>query len=169
MAAALRRLEIIELLDTELTTKQLETVFTAIKEHSEHNVKKLDVRHNDLSGVAPDILAGAVIKVEEVLITGTNLTTNTLPTLLYLLSTSSEVRLRRLDLRQTNLSLVQLDILAAAVSGYTQIAALCRVISFRPGELVPPRAPSRDSQRSETVERERHQRNRMIKHFNLIS
>ena len=114
LASALLRLEMAVLSDNSLTTEQLEAVFTAIAERQEPTLKHLNLSGNPrITEVNADILAAAVIKLEEVDIrTGAkwarppinenfevdSVTTNQLNTLLSHISISSDLTLRKLSI-----------------------------------------------------------------------
>merc|ERR1711964_685036 len=94
--------------DDDILTEQLAAVFTAIAETQEPTLKHLDLAgHTRITEVDADILAAAVIKLEEVDLrtrakySGPNIevdsvTTNQLNTLLSHISISSELTLRKL-------------------------------------------------------------------------
>jgi len=65
LAIAVNKLEEAQLWDSNLKTDQLTAILTQIIDN-ETNLKKLTLRGNDLSGVAPDTLATAVSKVKDV-------------------------------------------------------------------------------------------------------
>ena len=95
LAASVCRIEAVYLYDTELTTHQLNTVFSAVVDCSELQLlklKKLMVSKNNLSAVTPDILASAVCRLEEVNLNYTKLTVTQLNAMFYHITSYSGLK-----------------------------------------------------------------------------
>ena len=71
--------------------------------------------HNISCAVTPDILAAAVCRLEEVDLSGTNLTAIQLNALIYGITSCPGLKLKRINFRYNNLSEVTLDTLSTAV------------------------------------------------------
>ena len=82
-------------------------------------LRKMDLSLTDLSSVSPDLPARLVQRLEEVDMWNTELTTQQLEAVLTAVSTSST--LRKLNLGNNNLSLVEPGLLARAVNSLEEV------------------------------------------------
>ena len=89
-----------------LTREQLSVLFRAIQESTHSKLRTLNVRFNNLSLVAPDILVDALARLEMVDLYSTNLTTVQLTEIYRLVAERRSRTLRVMDIRHNNISSV---------------------------------------------------------------
>ena len=116
LAAALVRLEEVSRAEN-LTQAQLESFFKKIASCDNMKLRKLDIyKRIDLSEVPSDILAEAVVKVNEVNISGTNLSPDQVQNIFSCITNCQCLALNNLDISQNDLSSVSPEVLAESVS-----------------------------------------------------
>ena len=153
LASSLRRLESVAIDDNEITTEQIKAFFKGLVRSSDiggcssFNLKKLDIRNYDLSGLTPDMIGAALVKFEEVNISDTHLTPHHLAAVFQTITTSPIVRLVRLDCSKNDVSSVPGDLLTDAVSrletvnmshtrlNQAQLLTLCKRVADNPGSM----------------------------------
>ena len=102
----------VKMLYSELTTAQVETLFSVICEETQ--MKSLGIGSNKLSSVEPPILVTALNKLEVVDVWNTGLTRQQVEALFTAIA--RETRLKKLGIGQNNLYFVEPAILATVVS-----------------------------------------------------
>jgi len=102
---------------TQSTPQQVTAICTAIRGNSQ--LKRLKLWDNKLSSVNSDILAQAVTQLEEVVLRDTHLTTQQVTTICTAMTGNS--KLKKLNLSQNNLSSVDANILAKAVTQLEEV------------------------------------------------
>jgi len=111
-ANAVSRLVDVNLCLTNITLDQVQALFIAMSKNFQ--LKKLDLCCNNLSSVAPGLFVKAITRLEDVSLHGTNLTDNQYQALFSAIS--QNVQMKNLDLYCNNLSSVEPDILATAIT-----------------------------------------------------
>ena len=110
LARAVISLENVIICDTGLTQQQTKEIFTAI--HSGHSqLKNLDIGHNNLSLVEPTLLARAVTSLENVNLSGAELTTQQLEAIFTAICAGASW-LKTLCLASTTMYFVEAGLLA---------------------------------------------------------
>ena len=153
LASSLRRCESVDVDDEAITTEQIKAIFKGLVRSSDiggcssFNLKKLDIRNYDLSGLTPDMIGAALVKFEEVNISDTHLTPHHLAAVFQTITTSPIVRLVRLDCSKNDVSSVPGDLLTDAVSrletvnmshtrlNQAQLLTLCKRVADNPGSM----------------------------------
>ena len=120
IARALNRLEEVEMAYNKLSTKQLETIFSAIQE-KKSNLKKIKISCIDLSSLDPCSFSSAISRLEEVKIDGTEVTTKQVEGILFFLKFEIFPALKILDLSDNDLSKIDPDMLAKAVNKLEEV------------------------------------------------
>ena len=114
LAEGLVNLRKAEFENTKLTQDQAETLFLKIMEKSELKLRFLKIRFNDLSSVCPEILSSAIIRLAEVNLGYTQLTSHQVNTLMRMILTE-KLTLRKLIIGGNDFSSVAPDILSRAM------------------------------------------------------
>ena len=110
------RLEQVEFHDTDLSSDQVEAIFTGILERRPLTLRTLKLSLADLSSVPPAVLATALVKLEEVRLLSSNQLSREQIVFLYNeMLTSTELRLRKLKLHNIDLSPIAPEDLSAAL------------------------------------------------------
>ena len=110
------RLEQVEFHDTDLSSDQVEAIFTEILERRPLTLRTLKLSLADLSSVPPAVLATALVKLEEVrLLSSNQLSREQIVFLFNEMLTSTELRLRKLKLHYIDLSPIAPEDLSAAL------------------------------------------------------
>ena len=112
LVKAVTNLQILDVMDTNLTQQQTEDIFTAVSEESK--MIELNISENNMSGVDPGLLAKAVNKLETLDIELTQLTHQQAAAILSAVSEGS--KLTKLIISSNNLSGVDPGLLAKAVT-----------------------------------------------------
>ena len=100
--------------NAKLTPDQAKTLFLKIKEKTELKLRFLKIRFDNLSSVSPDILTKAVMRLEEVNVGYTHLTSKQVNTLMRTIQ-GAKLSLRKLIIGGNDLSSVSPDILSQAM------------------------------------------------------
>jgi len=98
ISQALVKLEDVGLFETELTPRQVNSIFRAIYECPTKILKSLDLRSNNISSVPPFLLSVVVANLEEVGLNKTRLTTPQLQAILWEIVRIRQPVLRSLDI-----------------------------------------------------------------------
>jgi len=139
LAGAVVRLQRCELRFCSLRTDQLNGLVTYIRRAENLQLKHLGLGWNILSEVPSDILADAVVRLEECYLDYCNLTTNQHNGLFTFIRKAKNLQLKHLGLAGNNLSEVPSDILAGAVvrletvdfeNQYLTKDQLCRIFTL---------------------------------------
>ena len=109
------RLELVECHDTDLSSDQVEAVFTGVLERRPLTLRTLKLSLTDLSSVPPLVLTKALVKLEEVLLSSNQLSREQVVFLFNEMLTSTELRLRKLKLHNIDLSPIAPEDLSAAL------------------------------------------------------
>ena len=137
LADIVNKMEKAVLWGTKLTTLQVTVLCQVMEENSQ--LKTLNLGWNNLSGVEPQLLASMVSKIENVYLKNTNLTNQQVTVLCQVMKENCE--LKCVNLHNNNLSSVQPELLASAVSKVAevdlwntslttqQVTVLCQVLS----------------------------------------
>jgi len=112
LARVVARLEDVNLKNTNLTNEQIQALFTALSQKSQ--LKTLDLVSNNLSSLEPALFASVVTSFKEVNLTYTSITNDQVKELFTAMCQNSQ--LKKLHLRYSNVTSVDPDILATAVS-----------------------------------------------------
>ena len=118
-SSALLRLESVSLWGNCLTGEQISQLFLAITETSQLRLRKLNISGNDVSRVEADLLARFMVRLEEVFLLNTRLTSQQTELLLARIVSpslqSGQSPLRALYIGDNNLASVSASLLARAV------------------------------------------------------
>ena len=118
-SSALLRLESVSLWGNCLTGEQISQLFLAITETSQLRLRKLNISGNDVSRVEADLLARSVVRLEEVFLLNTRLTSQQTELLLARIVSpslqSDQSPLKALYIGDNNLASVSASLLARAV------------------------------------------------------
>ena len=98
LALAVCCLEDVDLYDTQLTTRQLDTLFNVILDCKDLKLRRLNLARNDLGGVEPGKLGAALCRVVDVDLEYTEITSDSIRSLARVI-TEQSVQLRYLNLR----------------------------------------------------------------------
>ena len=118
-SSALLRLESVSLWGNCLTGEQISQLFLAITETSQLRLRKLNISGNDVSRVEADLLARSMVRLEEVFLLNTRLTSQQAELLLARIVSpslqSGQSPLKALYIGDNSLSSVSASLLARAV------------------------------------------------------
>ena len=118
-SSALLRLESVSLWGNCLTGEQISQLFLAITETSQLRLRKLNISGNDVSRVEADLLARSVVRLEEIFLLNTRLTSQQAELLLARIVSpslqSDQSPLKALYIGDNNLASVSASLLARAV------------------------------------------------------
>ena len=118
-SSALLRLESVSLWGNCLTGEQISQLFLAITETSQLRLRKLNISGNDVSRVEADLLARSVVRLEEVFLLNTRLTSQQTELLLARIVSpslqSGQSPLKALYIGDNSLASVSASLLARAV------------------------------------------------------
>ena len=117
LAKAISKLEEINIGSTDITSEQVQAVFAAIA--VDGPLRKLTIRHNDLSSVQPEVLVTALSKMEEVKMEVTNITGQQAQKLFSAIKQKGQ--LKRLNISGNDLSAVRPAVLAKGVARIEQV------------------------------------------------
>jgi hypothetical protein len=119
LAKTIVTLEELNIEETFLTPEQTADIFTFISGGS--LLKKLNVGRNNLSTLAPDKVAKAIIKLEEVDVHDTQLTRTQVNQLIFAICSNRNSKLKKLNIRQNDLSTVEPTLLARTVANIQEV------------------------------------------------
>merc|ERR1719203_633460 len=112
LAKAFMQPEEVHLGGTKLGTEQITSILTSIGQE-DTSLKKLNLKWNNLSNVEPEALVRAFIKLEEVNLARTKLSTEQITSIL---TNIEEAKLIKLDLRWNNMSSIEPEVISRAVN-----------------------------------------------------
>ena len=115
LSPALLRLEEVNLWGNSLAPDQLSHLLTSITDSKDLRLKSLNLSGNNISSVGPEQVAASLIRLEQVLLINTRLTTLQADLLLAAILHTPASPLSRLYLSDNNLSLASPSLLASAV------------------------------------------------------
>ena len=119
VARAVSRIEQVWMLETMIGRLHCKAIFSAISK-STSSLKRLNISYNNLSMLDPGLLARAVYKLEEVYMTGTKLTLQQGQAIFTVL-VEGDCKVKKLDVRNNNLSKLDPALLARAVNRMEQV------------------------------------------------
>ena len=119
LAKAVCKLEAANLNDTDLTTPQIKTIFTAIFSDENIPLKDLNIGENEVH-VKPELLAAAVTKLERLNLNSSGLSSNQTEAIFSAIQAPGS-RLRTLELQHNDLSSVEPGLLARAVTRLEEV------------------------------------------------
>lgn len=132
LATAARRLKVLNLSATYLSSEQMNHLFQSISSNTELKLQSIDLSNNSLSTVDPSIFTKAILTIEKVNLSSTYLETIHLNNLFSGINNiTSELSLRNLDLSSNNLRTVDPTTL------YTALCKIEAVYSAETQNLVP--------------------------------
>ena len=112
MASYITWVDILNISSTNLWPEQSQAILTAISE--EYKLTNLDISNNDLSVMEPELIASAVSRVDTLNISSTNLRPEQSQAIFTAISEG--YKLTNLDFSYNDLSLLEPELLASAVS-----------------------------------------------------
>ena len=112
MASYITRVDTLNILSANLWPEQSQAILTAISE--EYKLTNLDISNNDLSVMEPELIASAVSRVDTLNISSTNLRPEQSQAIFTAISEG--YKLTNLDFSYNDLSLLEPELLASAVS-----------------------------------------------------
>ena len=117
LVEAVWRMEEINLYQTQLTQDQLEGIFKTMAECEVLNLNNIDLRLNNISSIAPDLLSASAVRLEKICLEETQLTRDQIMALLTRITDSLDgtVKLKNLDIGKNDLSKVPPDLIAQSV------------------------------------------------------
>lgn len=121
LAKALVRLEAVVLFDTRLDDSAVLSLLTEISVSEKLTLRSLDIRYNQLSCVPPQLLSRSLVRLEEVDLWNTLLTSHQLHSILEAIARSTQLNLSKLSLKGLDLSPASSDLLSQAMVRLAQI------------------------------------------------
>ena len=115
LARALVRLEAVMLFDTRLDDSAVLSLLTEISASEKLMLRSLDIRYNQLSCVPPQVLSRCLVRLEEVDLWNTLLTSHQLNSILEAIASSTQLNLSKLSLKGLDLSQASPDLISRAV------------------------------------------------------
>ena len=134
IATVVGNLEAVEISQTQLTVQQLEAIITAIGA-GDCLVKRLDISGNNLSTVCHSLLASAVNMIEEVNLSGTDLTVQQMEAIMTAI-VDGDCLVTSLDISGNNLSTVNPGLMALAVNSLESISMIARDVTKQHVEAI---------------------------------
>ena len=119
LAEAVCKLDAANLNDTDLTTPQIKTIFTAISSDENILLKDLNIGENEVQ-VKPELLAAAVTKLERLNLNSSGLSSNQTGAIFSAIQAPGS-RLSTLELQHNDLSSVEPGLLARAVTRLEEV------------------------------------------------
>ena len=121
LASSITGLTKLSIWETHLTTEQAEAILTRMT--ITHQLRTLDMSYNDLSEVDPQLLARAVVELEELRLCGTSLTSEQSEALVSALN-EGDNWLERLHISYCNLATIDPAHLAKLLSSLQEVAVM---------------------------------------------
>jgi len=121
LASSITGLTKLSIWETHLTTEQAEALLTRMT--NTHQLRILDISYNDLSEVDPQLLARAVVELEELRLCGTSLTSEQSEALVSALN-EGDNWLKCLHISYCNLATIDPAQLAKVLSGMQEVAVM---------------------------------------------
>ena len=121
LASSMTGLTKLSIWETHLTTEQAEAILTRMT--ITHQLRTLDMSYNDLSEVDPQLLARAVVELEELRLCGTSLTSEQCEALVLALN-EGDKWLERLHISYCNLATIDPAHLAKVLSSIQEVAVM---------------------------------------------
>ena len=134
LAIVVSNLEEVEISKTQLTVQQLEAIITAICA-GDCLVKKLDISRNNLSTVNHSLLASALKMIEEVNLSGTDLTVQQMEAIMTAI-VDGGCLVKSLNVSSNNLSTVNPGLMALAVNSLESMSMIARDVTEQHVEAI---------------------------------